>query len=126
MAVEIKNATLEQLDYAVAVAQGWSVKDFNAQHLGVIKTWDDGKDENCFIADYHPTTDQSQAGDLKTKYLVETYPHRIATLKGWAGKVITDNGRAFIATECETWMVAVVKAVLYSVYKDGVITVMGD
>jgi len=70
---------------------------------------------------YEPTTDQSQAGDLKTKFLVESYPHRMAGLKGWAGKVVTDNGHEFIATECGTWMIAVVKAILYSCYTDGMI-----
>jgi len=102
--IHIEQATPEQLDYATAVAQGWNLD---------AGRWINQYDFECWISEYHPTTDQQQCGELIDNFEIATSKQGnewVAVLKG----VITyDKSR----------LIAVVKAFLWSKHPDGMIEV---
>ncbi len=110
---QIDNATPAQLDYAVAVAQG-----FEARITGgacVIKRGFYSIEEV-----YAPATDQAQCGELIDTFGIATKP-KLSKNKIWIAESI-----GWWEVEHESRLIAAVKAFLWSKYPDGLIEVQDD
>jgi len=118
--IHIEQATNEQLDYAVAVAQWWAIGYFHG-----IAMWDVSNNESiCAVKDYCPTTNQAQCGELIDE-------HGIWTAKNpngqWLAEFFNYSGgnkcRRIAKCNDKSRLIAAVKAFLWSKYPDGMIEV---
>ena len=126
--IHIDKATNAQLDYAVAVAQGWFLtgksKDYwhNGNHVVY------GLNDSCIGASYKPTTNQAQCFDLIAKFKI------LCEWNAESGDSIPDYtdewycniyGSGFFYTD-ESLSIAAVKALLLAKFPDGKIPVFND
>jgi hypothetical protein len=112
--IKIDDATNKQIDYAAAIAQGFDIK-INRNDVYVPVSIPNSKQQ---FTRYHPTTDQSQCGELIDKFRISTNAS-ILNDEVWTAQVkfkrlVTDKSR----------LIAAVKAFLYSVHPDGMIGVI--
>ena len=108
----IDQATNEQIDYAVAVAQGWK---FNESE------WSDKNGETIihFFEKYHPTTDQAQCGKLIDKFRINCEANAFSAFSIWKCFIYSQNKKIVN----ESRLVAACKAFLWSKYPDGMIPI---
>jgi len=107
--IHIDNASNEQLNYAVAVAQGWIKKGDSAQFWGLAEN----KQWIFPIKMYSPTTSQAQCGMLIDAFKIGLQPTKLDDwFSDFAGYV-----------EHESRLIVACKSFLMSVYPDGLIPV---
>ena len=114
--IHIDEATNEQLDYAVAVAQEF---DVYLEDGKVMRRWND-----VFYEHYHPTTSQAQCFDLIQKFKVCVGYFQDENESYWRTRIKRNTTVLLdFVSRCESLNIAVVKAVLFSVYRDEMIEI---
>lgn len=119
--IKIDDATNEQLDYAVAVAQGWReffIDDFVLDDKSNV-AWTESICPGRLrysLASYKPTTDQAQCGELIDEFMIGLQSTKL-------GDWFTDFSGYM---EGESRLILACKAFLYSKCPDGIIEVQGD
>ena len=108
--IHIDQATITQLDYAVAVAKNLTAKmAYDGSFCLIV---DDGKHES-----YSPTIDQKQCGELIDDYKISLFPCDVE----WAAGI-----DSIVVCYDKSRLVAACKAFLWSKYPDGMIPVQAD
>lgn len=110
----IDSLSLTEIDYAVAVAQGWK-----AGGNGVF-AWHDRGFHKYHVKDYHPTTNQAQCGELIDEFKISVTHSDLS--KSWTA-YLKDSKSGFQKDSNKSRLVAACKAFLWSKHPDGMIEV---
>jgi len=124
--VHIDEATNTQLDYAAAVGQ----EMYNPEERQLDYIFTDKKTGKkilfCNGEVYHPTTDQTQCGELIDKFKICCI--YLGMMSGWEARLYSEmtnlkeiNSGTGVFAQHESRLIAAVKAFLWSIYPGGMI-----